>query len=397
MKVIYTGAFRFPNGDAASQRVLNNAKIFRELGYSVEFISWGGTQRIEDRCEDGFYYYQGFKYRNTKDIDNKENLGIIGRADSYLRRGRHSLGLIKEMIKDTTFIIVYNPSVYITYKLLSLCKKNNVLCISDITEWYAADELPGGKFALPYWMSEYNMRVVQKRVQNKIVISSFLNKYYSESNNIVLPPLLDNLDEKWIYKRVLLSDCHCIRVMYAGSPGKKDRLDIMLEAVLDCLKEEVKIQFIVIGVSYEDIENYKCYKEVISFPDNIQLLGRLYQQNVPAYYQISDFSLLVRENNRKNRAGFPTKLTESLMAGCPAIVNYTSDISEYVKNEINGIVISDFTKDSVIKALKNAAILDRKSIAQMKINAKALAYKNFDYLGYKEKASGFVRNIRKGK
>ena len=135
-KIVYVGAFRFPNGDAASQRVLNNAKIFRELGYTVEFVSWGGTQREEDGHTDGLYYYQGFKYINTDDIDNKDNLNIIKRIDSFFRRGRSSLSFIESKVKQTSIIIAYNPPAYFTEKLQSLCEKENVLFISDITEWY---------------------------------------------------------------------------------------------------------------------------------------------------------------------------------------------------------------------------------------------------------------------
>ena len=46
--ILYTGAFRFPIGDAAAPRVLNNAKILRELGYDVVFIGFGGEARDED-------------------------------------------------------------------------------------------------------------------------------------------------------------------------------------------------------------------------------------------------------------------------------------------------------------------------------------------------------------
>ncbi len=388
--IIYTGAFRFPNGDAASQRVLNNAKIFRELGYTVEFVSWGGTQREEDGHTDGLYYYQGFKYINTDDIDNKDNLNIIKRIDSFFRRGRSSLSFIESKVKQTSIIIAYNPPAYFTEKLQSLCEKENVLFISDITEWYSSDETPGGKFAPPYWISEYNMNVVQKKVQNKIVISSFLDSHFAGSNNIILPPLVDMQDEKWLKNKSVLPVFDGLRIIYAGSPGKKDKLDTILEAVITCLKEGMNIQFTILGVSKRDIINYSCYSDVIAWPNNILFLGRVPQEDVPSFYKASDFSILLREDNRKNKAGFPTKLIESLTAGCPIIVNYTSDISEYVKNETNGIVIADFTKDAVKKALEKATSIDGSCIKKMKSNATLLAENKFDYRSYEEGMVGFL-------
>lgn len=46
-------------------------------------------------------------------------------------------------------------------------------------------------------MSELNMRYIQKRFKNIIPISRFLNRYYSGSNNLILPPLIDIKDSKW--------------------------------------------------------------------------------------------------------------------------------------------------------------------------------------------------------
>lgn len=387
--IIYTGGFRFPNGDAASQRVLNNAKIFRELGYTVEFVSWGGMQREEDKHTDGFYYYQGFKYINTNDIDNKENLSVFGRVKSFFKRGENSLSIIESRIKKVNIIIAYNPPAYFTNKLLSTCNKEDVLFISDITEWYSSNEILGGKFAPPYWISEYNMRVIQKKVQNKILISSFLDTHFSDSNNIILPPLVDMQDEKWLKNKSVLPVFDGLRIIYAGSPGKKDKLDTILEAVIESLKEGANIQLVVLGVSKNDIVNYSCYSDVIAWSDNILFLGRVPQEDVPTFYKASDFSILVREDNRKNKAGFPTKLIESLTAGCPIIVNYTSDISEYVKNETNGIVIADFTKDAVKKALEKATSIDGSCIKKMKSNATLLAENKFDYRSYEEGMVGF--------
>ncbi len=35
MNILYIGAFRLPNLDAAAPRVLNNAKAMREAGYNM--------------------------------------------------------------------------------------------------------------------------------------------------------------------------------------------------------------------------------------------------------------------------------------------------------------------------------------------------------------------------
>ena len=75
MKIIYLGAFRFPKQDAAAARVLSNAKILRDLGHQISFISWGGESFEIDRTSNNEYKHDGFNYINTHEIRNtKGNL-----------------------------------------------------------------------------------------------------------------------------------------------------------------------------------------------------------------------------------------------------------------------------------------------------------------------------------
>ena len=221
--ILYTGAFRFPIGDAAAPRVLNNAKILRELGYDVVFIGFGGEARDEDKQSDGQYYYQGFRYIISNDIDIQQT-NILKRVIRFVFSGRKALSIINNNLHNVHAIVAYQPSSYFTKQLMALCKTHSFKLISDLTEWYAPNEFPGGAFAPPAWLNEWNMRVTQKLVKNKIVISSFLNKYYHTSSNVVLPPLTDSKEDKWSEFNEVMQPYDGVRVIYAGTPAKKDAL-----------------------------------------------------------------------------------------------------------------------------------------------------------------------------
>ena len=49
IRILYLGPFRFPDGDAAASRVLNNIRIFKDLGHDVYVLSFGGKYREEDK------------------------------------------------------------------------------------------------------------------------------------------------------------------------------------------------------------------------------------------------------------------------------------------------------------------------------------------------------------
>jgi len=392
-KVIYVGAFRFPAGDAAASRVLNNAKILRALGYKVIFVSWGGKHQESDKGEDGNFYYQGFQYVNTDDIDMKQT-NPLKRIYNHFFSGRKSLFFIKQTINTVDIVIGYNPSMFFTNRMLSLCKKYNIPFISDITEWYDSNEFPGGRYSPASWVNDLNMRFTQKKVKNKIVITSFLDRYYKASNNIILPPLVDSEETKWTTIKTVLPPFNGIRLIYAGTPAKKDLLGIILNAVVSYLKRELKLQFVIVGVSKENISNYTNNQEVLSSPNNIIFCGRVPQIDVPSYYNISDFSVIIREATRKNMAGFPTKLAESLLAGVPVIANSTSDIEHYIINGENGLVIDNYTEQSLISILNKLQDLSLQEINDMKNKAKKSGENQFDYRNYSNQVQLFLNNVK---
>lgn len=387
--ILYTGAFRFPTGDAAAPRVLNNAKILRELGFEVAFISFGGIPQESDKGRDGNYYYQGFRYINTYDIDVRQP-NLVKRILRFVFSGRNALGIMNNMFSDVCGVIAYQPSAFFTKQIIKLCEKNNKKLITDLTEWYSSNEFPGGVLAPPAWLNQWNMRCTQKRVKNKIVISSYLNRYYKSSHNIILPPLVDSKEQKWNNFIEVLPLFDGVRIIYAGTPGKKDLLETMLNAIISCVKDGVKLQFVIVGVMKEDIAYYKNMEEVQQFSENILLCGKVPQTLVPSYYHSSDFSLLIRDVNKKSMAGFPTKFVESMMAGCPVILNETSDIGNYVKSGYNGFMMNKFSLQELIKILKSIAEVPLDEIEQMKVNARKSALEKFDYREYVGEMKSFL-------
>ena len=391
--IIYTGAFRFPEGDAASIRVLSNAKILRDLGYNVIFISLGGESRIIDLCDNGYYYYQGFRYINTNEI-RRTKLTLVKRLLNFMFMGRKSLKVIEKCISETEIVIGYNPTLYLTKKLMKLCKKHSVKFISDITEWYSTNEFPGGKYLPPSWMNEFNMRYLQKKVLNKIVISSFLDNYYVNSNNLVLPPLVDKEENKWgEYLSVIPDKCleyKAIRIIYAGTPAKKDLLFTMFTAIIQMVKEGYAIQFIVLGVSEKDIENYTNFQDILFMSENFVFLGVIPQYEVPAFYKIADFSLIVRERSRKSMAGFPTKFVESFLMGVPVISNNTSDISSFLINDKTGVLLYNDSLDAILEGLRKIFTYSTEELLKIKKNTYESAFANFHYSNYLVEFKDFI-------
>ena len=154
---------------------MNNLRIFNDLGHDVYVLSFGGKYREEDKILND-YSYDNILYKITNDIDThswKE------RFLRYIYPYSNARRVIKETISDYDMLIAYNTTFQMNLFLQRICKQHGKKLVLDLTEWPAANETLGGKWCPIYWMSELNMRFVQKRFKNMIPISQFLNSYYS--------------------------------------------------------------------------------------------------------------------------------------------------------------------------------------------------------------------------
>lgn len=386
MLIDYIGSFRLPNLDAAAPRVINNAKALRESGCEVRFISWGGKYRKEDLCDDGKYRVSGFEYQISGDLPMGGSLKE--RFWTRFHRGRKSLNLLKAL-PHPDLIITYNASSSFTKRMIRYCEENDIKLANDVNEWYSNRELH-----LPDILPNYiNMTRTQRRVKNKIVISSYLDKYYHDSNNILVPPLCDLEDSKWdsVVDDDQVKPFNGITLIYAGTPGKKDCLNSTVEAVIRLESEGAAVRLLVLGTTKEAyLKSGK--RRYIS--DSVLFLGRVSQDLVPAYYKKADFMVLLREPNRKSMAGFPTKVAESFSAGIPVITNATSDLTKYVVNGRTGFVSDGYGADSIFSTLqKNVLPLGNSEIEDLKSNVRSIRGL-FDWRFYVEDFRSFIKRLK---
>ncbi len=386
MRIMYIGAFRLPNFDAAAARVLNVARALRISGHDISFISWGGEQRPQDKCDDGLYRVDGIPYVVTDELGLKG--GLFAKAWGWLTRGRKTKKILRQTLGQYDVIITYNCTLI--WWLQSFCKKNKIYLVTDLTEWYDNNEQrivekPGYYFSMNY---------VQPRVKNKIVISSYLGQYFSKTHNLVVPAMCDASEPKWNNVVSVVEEFDGISLIYAGNPAKKDAVHFVIRAVQRLVNEGEKIRFLILGVTREIyINRYKDLLPNQQLSKNICFLGRVSQDVVPSYYAAADFMVLLREQTRKNNAGFPTKFAESFTSGTPVIANLTSDLKKYLKDGVTGFVVEEPSEEAIYRVLKNkVAGLDRSTIEQMKKNVNNVAMQ-FDYHMYVEPLKEFVDNL----
>lgn len=391
MRIIYIGAFRLPCYDAAAARVLNVARALRLAGHKVSFISWGGEERAEDYCPDGKYRVDGFEYIITHELDPKG--GFFNRVKSKLTRGERTKCLLRSMLGCYDAVIAYNGNL--ARWLISFTSKNHLKLICDLTEWYDYKELSYIDW-IPY---TFNMRCTQKHVRNKIVISSFFDNHYKNTHNIIVHATCNADESKWHEgdntEKLNVSAFSGITLIYAGNPARKDAVHYAINAVQRLLEEGAKLRFLIIGIKREDyIKKYSDLLKCNILSEQIQFVGRVSQDDVPSYYALADFMVLLREQTRKSNAGFPTKFSESFTSGTPVIANITSDMGEYLKDAETGFVVKEPTEDAIYRTLKEKVLtLNHDEIDQMKNRVKIVA-SQLDFHAYVEPLRDFIAYLK---
>lgn len=392
MKILYVGAFRMPNLDAAAPRVLNIARSLHEAGHKVSFISWGGEQRDQDRGVDGIYRVDGFPYIITNELPQPGE-SSIGRIRSKILRGKKTKKLLFEWPEQIDAIITYNNCL--SSWLIPFCGKRGIKLINDLTEWYSYSELKPSDW--PGYV--YDMFCRQKRVKNKIVISSYLDRFYSMTHNIVVPATCDASESKWHqnldYARAIVKPFNGVTLIYAGTPARKDQIHHVVNAVQSLAEEGMAIRFLMVGTTRDSyMSRYASVLRNKNLHENIIFLGRVSQDVIPSFYYQADFMVLLREQTRKSNAGFPTKFTESFISGTPVIANLTSDLGLYLKDGETGFVVEEPNENAIYRILKEKVLLlSRSEIKNMKQNVKVVA-KQFDYHTFVKPLRDFMNNLK---
>lgn len=216
------------------------------------------------------------------------------------------------------------------------------------------------------------------KVDGLICISSYLANYYDQLGikNVEIPALVDLEQGKWHQK--VESHQDEIRFIYAGSPGHfKDRLDLILYAFDEVLSKLNKnVRFDIVGITKEQYEQTWNDKTVRSY---VNFNGRRPHKEVIKKLLEADFQIFLRPDTLPNRAGFPTKFTETISSGTLPVTNLSSNLEQYLTDGQNGFVIKGLELSSIATTIEHALSLDSEEINKMKKN---IDKQTFDYRRY---------------
>lgn len=379
MNILVITYSRFPEGDAEAVRLSTLGELLRNNGNNVYFIGMGFSKYKEELI------YKGFKYISLrKGVSNK--LQKIFYYLNYNKRLKSLLDLYTRQNKIDLILYADLPITSVIW-IKRFCKSNNIQLMADSVEWYSPEQFKLGNLS-PFMILK---NIENKYILNKnikvISISKYLHHYFqSKGCNTLRIPVIFDVAEITYEKQL---DSSHLTILYAGSPGKKDYLAEMLRGLLLLKEEEIKkIRFIVAGVSYSQIENWFSPIDLKKLVKSVEFIGKVERNTVLKKLREVDFTVLLRASElRYAKAGFPTKVVESLATGTPVILNLSSDLGDYIQDMQEGLIVKKCCAEEFVKTLRRALRLSVNQKQQMRYKARLCAERNFDYRLYQDNLS----------
>lgn len=384
MTYLYLVSSKILSQDATSIRVLTFCKLLKKLGNEVIIIS------LDEVKMNTTHYHKDIPIISLRSSSHK----TTAKALNFIMYRKRLASVIKKLNNNTHIkgVFFYDIPPHAIQYLKKWTKKQKVKLYHDSVEWYSPEQFKWGRLAWPYTLKNLLNRFFIDTSVSVIAISSYLYNFFIKKgiNSTIIPVIMDI--DKIPHAKQLQNDK--LHILYAGSPGKKDYLKEMIEGLALLRNEErKKIEFCLLGITKQELIT-KCLiskKTLDICGSSIIAKGRVSRNVVLDHLKYANFTVLLRSPIlRYAKAGFPTKVVESLATATPVICNITSDLGEYLKDGNNSLIVDFCEAKSFASTLQKALKLSFRERNILSENARKTAKENFDYRNFEEQFKIFI-------
>lgn len=367
-----------PGDDAPTMRTKAITRLLQSNGYSVDLLTTSWTTNAHPLEEKGFNdvsFFQPLKgLRKTKKV-------IEMLSSSYSAKA-----LIQYCEKfSPKMIVFYGGSANLVKQTLEYAAKNNIATLVDETDWFRAKDAAGLYSKIYYYFDNKKIAKIDETLSGQIAISPFFYSYFCSKgcDPFFLPAVFENTESMKSITPFASQDS--VNIVYVGSLGDgKDSIVPFIRAVmhhnLRCSKK--KVVFTIVGASEEESEFITRIAEESYESEHIRVLERMLHEEALEIIKSADFSILFRREDLYARAGFSTKLAESMCCATPVICNRVGGADSVIDSWVDGIILEEITDRTLREALERIELMSVDELRSMQRKASRKASKVFDLSNY---------------
>jgi glycosyltransferase involved in cell wall biosynthesis len=226
---------------------------------------------------------------------------------------------------------------------------------------------------LKWQTGELMERYIPQLANGLVVISSYLQRLYQKEFGTAVPICLIPICARCQQRPVKKQDGGPVKFVYSGSFAKKDGLEVLIKAFEQVHEKVGNCTLILTGTG----SNVPEYQRLIAGHPAIRYMGYLDDSEFVAFLQKADVLCITRTGSTYANAGFPFKLGEYLATGNPVVVSDVGDVSYYLENMKDAIIVKADDVAEVEKAME-FCIRNPEEVSQIGLNGQLKCKQYFD-------------------
>ena len=387
-RVALVCTFSFPNGLAASTRIVSYLKGLQEKGVDTDVFIYRPTERYTEHTGlpiDGEIDGVGYHYPNTRTYSKFKILRAVGRFYYYLVACNRIWKEHKKQKFD--FLLISNDFLDILYLYTFWAKMIGIRPVF-ITDEYPMPIRVHLQNDIPKW-KKILYKFVLKRQDSLIFMTNKLNNFFNSELKKpyhILPTITDTSrfdieiepsDKKYM--------------CYMGNMElSKDNVDNIIRAFALVSDKYKDIDFYLYGApSQKDREIIEGVITECKMENRVFIKGRVPATDVPAILKKAYLLVSSQPNTKRAEGGFPTKLGEYMATGIPTILTDVGEISQYVKDGVHVHIVPPENPELYAKKL-DWILTNYNKALEIAVVAKKYLYDNFDYRKVSEGLYNFL-------
>lgn len=355
MKIAISASSHIPSQWAHSINTVKHAQGFSRLGHEVKIFTvegwveskmrlkiediykWYGIQTlpIEFIQDDTLGYYREYPVF-SKFVSLKERIPLFSNNNVFKK--------ITKSMKDWGAMCCYSRSSCIALENI----KNGVPTFLE-THGIEPSKVKSILRIVKVCHSEYLLGVItiHQLIKEKLIAVGFPeNKIFvlEDAADIASYEKLYGISKQDLRKKYNLASDRCV-ITYVGHLYKGRGVEDIVDAAKRCLDDI----FLIVGGRPEDIKRIKKQ----SFSKNVFFLGHQEGSKIPEISYLSDILVMPYTRDTPTwRHMSPLKLFEYLASGNPIIATDLPAITRVLKNEVNGLLVSEKNSAEIVCAIE---------------------------------------------